>query len=110
MKLFGSTRSGSRLAKNRKSALVQAAASGGAVAAEPAQPRRRNPLKPLAIVLGILLLIEIVYFVCIYSNNSFIAKWRTIYIETAMDTLSHKWLATAIIPPDIIEDVMDQRR
>ena len=27
-----------------------------------------------------------------------------------MDTLSHKWLATAIIPPDIIEDVMDQRR
>lgn len=110
MKLFGSTRSGSRLAKNRKSALVQAAASGGAVAAEPAQARRRNPLKPLAIVLGILLLIEIVYFVCIYSNNSFIAKWRTIYIETAMDTLSHKWLATAIIPPDIIEDVMDQRR
>ena len=111
MKLFGSTRSGSRLAKNRKSALVQAAASSGcAVAAEPAQARRRNPLKPLAIVLGILLLIEIVYFVCIYSNNSFIAKWRTIYIETAMDTLSHKWLATAIIPPDIIEDVMDQRR
>ena len=99
MKLFGSTRSGSRLAKNRKSALVQAAASsGGAVAAEPAQARRRNPLKPLAIVLGILLLIEIVYFVCIYSNNSFISKWRTIYIETAMDTLSHKWLATAIIP------------
>ena len=110
MKLFGSTRSGPRLAKNRKSALVQAAASGGAVAAEPAQARRRNPLKPLAIVLGILLLIEIVYFVCIYSNNSFIAKWRTIYIETAMDTLSHKWLATAIIPPDIIEDVMEQRR
>lgn len=106
MKLFGSTRSGSRLAKNRKVAL---AAAGADVAVAP-PAKRRNPLKGLAIVLGCLLMIEILYFVAIYSDNSFISKWRTIYIETAMDTLSHKWLATSIIPPDIIEDVMDQRR
>ena len=106
MKLFGSTRSGSRLAKNRKVAL----AAAGADVAVAAPAKRRNPLKGLAIVLGCLLMIEILYFVAIYSDNSFISKWRTIYIETAMDTLSHKWLATSIIPPDIIEDVMDQRR
>ena len=109
MKLFGTTRSGSRLPRNRKAILATAAAGDSAVAAYPAK-RRRNPLKGLAIFLGCLLLIEILYFVAIYSDNSFISKWRTIYIETAMDTLSHKWLATAIIPPDIIEDVMDQRR
>lgn len=108
MKLFGTTRSGSRLAKNRRAVLAAAAANGDSVAVYPA--KRRNPLKVLAIVLGCLLMIEILYFVAIYSNNSFIAKWRTIYIETAMDTLSHKWLATSIIPPDIIEGVMDQRR
>ena len=108
MKLFGTTRSGSRLPRNRKAILATAAAGDSAVAAAPV--RRRNPLKGLAIFLGCLLLIEILYFVAIYSDNSFISKWRTIYIETAMDTLSHKWLATAIIPPDIIDDVMDQRR
>ena len=108
MKLFGTTRSGSRLPRNRKAILATAAAGDSAVAAAPV--RRRNPLKRLAIFLGCLLLIEILYFVAIYSDNSFISKWRTIYIETAMDTLSHKWLATAIIPPDIIDDVMDQRR
>ncbi len=94
--------------RNRKAILATAAAGDSAVAAAPV--RRRNPLKGLAIFLGCLLLIEILYFVAIYSDNSFISKWRTIYIETAMDTLSHKWLATAIIPPDIIDDVMDQRR
>ena len=98
IKLFGSKRSGSRLAKNRRAY---------ASAAVPA--KRRNPLKPVAIVLFVLLLIEICYFVCVYSQNAFISKWRTIYIETAMDTLNHKWLATTIIPDDIIQDVMDQR-
>ncbi len=100
IKLFGSKRSGSRLARNRKhyhsSTSVQA--------------KRRNPLKPLAIVLFCILFIEICYFTCVYSQNAFITKWRTIYIETAMDTLSHKWLATSIIPEDIIQDVMDQRK
>ena len=100
MKLFGSKRGGSRLAKNR------AQSHSTAVAAK----KRRNPLKGLAMVLACILFVEVCYFVCVYSQNSFITKWRTIYIETAMDTLSHKWLATSIIPDDIIQDVMDQRK
>ena len=104
MKLFGTTRGGSRLAKNRAAYLAQ---SGEAAVAA---PRRKNPFKPLAIVLSCMLLVEILYFVAIYSDNAFIAKWRNIYIQTAMETLSHKWLATAIIPPDIINEVMEQRR
>lgn len=99
IKLFGNKRSGSRLAKNRK-----------AYAAAAAPAKRRSPLKPVAIVLSVLLVIEVCYFVCVYSQIPFISKWRTIYIETAMDTLNHKWLATSIIPDDIIQEVMDQRK
>lgn len=111
IKLFGSKRSGSRLAKNRQRVkAAYAGADGQSVAVQTAPAKTRNPFKPLAIVLACLLLIEILYFVAIFSNNAFISKWRTIYIETAMDTLSHKWLATSIIPDDIIQEVIAQRR
>ncbi len=93
LKLFGTYRGSTRLSKKKRS-------SAG----------RRNPLKALSIVLFCLLMIEACYFICVYSQNDFITKWRTIYIETAMDTLNHKWLATSIIPDDIIQAVMDQRK
>ncbi len=101
MKLFGSSRKGARLAKNRGIHYA------GSRQAPPV--RRKNPLKGLSIVLAALLLIEGCYFTCVYSQNPFISKWRDIYIETAMDTLSHKWLATSIIPEDIIQEVMSRR-
>ena len=41
-------------------------------------------------------------------NNSFVKKWRTIYINTAMDTMRHQWLAKALIPGDIVQDVIDK--
>jgi len=84
------------------------ARTGGAAARTAAAPARRS-LKPLAIVLACLLFIEACYFICVYSQNSFITKWRNIYITTAMETLSHQWLATAIIPEDIIQEVVGRR-
>lgn len=113
IKLFGTSKSGARLAENRTmvAAAVGAAAGEATVAvAEPAPKKRRNPLKVLALVLGCILFVELCYFFCVYSQNSFVTKWRTIYIETAMDTLNHKWLATSIIPDEIIQDVMSQRK
>lgn len=107
MKLFGST-GGARLAKNRVGYSAEGVASGGAVAA-PAK-KRKTPGKGLAIFLAVVLAMELCYFFVIYTNNSFISKWRSIYIATAMDTNSHKYLATAIIPSDIIADVMDERK
>lgn len=85
VKLFGSTRAGSRVAKR--------------------PPKQKKPLKTLAILLAILLCLEGLYFFCIYSQNAFVAKWRTIYINTAMNTMRHQWLATYFIPPDIIQQV-----
>ncbi|MCD8143977.1 MAG: phosphodiester glycosidase family protein [Oscillospiraceae bacterium] len=48
------------------------------------------------------------YLTAVYSNIPFIKKWRTIYIETAMSTQSHQWLATYFIPKSVIDEVMAQ--
>lgn len=51
----------------------------------------------------------LLYLVAIYSNIPFIAECRSIYIETAMSTMSHQWLATKFIPKSVIDDVISQR-
>lgn len=56
-----------------------------------------------------LLGVTILYPFMLYTKQPFIAKWRTIYIETAMSTMTHQWLATAFIPEDIIAEVMQVR-
>lgn len=109
MKLFGSTSSGARLAKNRHLGTYSAADQGGSATAAAVAPQKKNPLKILSIVLAAVLLVELCYFFVVYTDNGFISKWRSIYIETAMDTLDHKWLATAVIPSDVIAEVMDAR-
>lgn len=50
------------------------------------------------------------YLTVVYSNIPFIAKWRTIYIETAMTTNSHQWLATLFFPQSVIDEVMANRQ
>ncbi len=67
----------------------------------------RSPLKPITIVLAVLAILEALYFVAVYSNIPFIARYRTIYIQTAMSTMRHQWLATAFIPSPVINEVMD---
>ncbi len=51
----------------------------------------------------------LLYLVAIYSNIPFIAKYRSLYIETAMSTMTHQWLATKFIPKSVIDDVLNQR-
>lgn len=65
--------------------------------------RRRRPFRKFVITVVVLALC---YGFLVYTNNPFIAKWRTIYIETAMTTFSHQWLATKFIPAGVIEEVM----
>lgn len=57
-----------------------------------------------------LLVIVVLYLTAVYSNIPFIAKWRTIYIETAMSTMNHQWLATYFIPKGVIDKVMAKRQ
>lgn len=83
--------------------------SGGARVAKRSGRQKKQkvkkPLKTLAIWLLVILCLEGLYFFCIYTNNSFVKKWRTIYINTAMDTMRHQWLATYFIPKDVIDEV-----
>lgn len=57
-----------------------------------------------------LMILVVLYLTAVYSNIPFIAKWRTIYIETAMSTMNHKWLATYFIPKGVIDEVMAERQ
>lgn len=56
-----------------------------------------------------LMMATVIYPVLLYTDNAFVSKWRALYIETAMSTMTHQWLATAIIPKSIIEEVMKTR-
>lgn len=67
--------------------------------------RKKRVLIPIAAVL----LIAVMYLLFVYSGIPFIKYWRTIYIETAMTTADHQWLATAFIPRNIIDDVMSKK-
>ncbi len=87
LKLFGNTRSAKHAAKH--------------TAVKPQKPGKKK--KILTVLMVLVLLLEGVYYTAIYSDNAFIAKWRDIYIQTAMETLSHQWLATALIPQSVID-------
>ena len=56
-----------------------------------------------------LICLTVVYPFLLYTPNAFVTRWREWYIETAMGTMTHQWLATWFIPKDIIEEVMVKR-
>lgn len=82
LKLFGSTRAAKHVT---------------------APPKRALWKRVLTVLLVVLLVLEGVYYTAIYSDNAFIAKWRDVYVQTAMTTMSHQWLATALIPQSVID-------
>lgn len=65
--------------------------------------------KALKRILVSALILAVLYCVLVFTNIPFIAKWRTIYIETAMSTMTHQWLATAFLPDNVIDKVMLER-
>ncbi|MBQ3380058.1 MAG: phosphodiester glycosidase family protein [Clostridia bacterium] len=71
-----------------------------------AKRKKRSPGQVFKNLVLILLVLSCTYTFLVYTDVPFISKWRTIYIETAMTTFTHKWLATAFIPKVIIEETM----
>ena len=47
------------------------------------------------------------YVTVVFGNIPFVVKWRNIWIETAMTTDQHKWLATWFFPDSLIDEVME---
>ncbi|MBQ4559449.1 MAG: phosphodiester glycosidase family protein [Tyzzerella sp.] len=73
------------------------------------QKRKMSKKQKIVIwIVSILLFMVFGYCTAVFSNIPFIKKWRGIYIETAMTTGRHQWLATAFIPGYIIDDVMQE--
>ena len=61
-------------------------------------------------ILGALLTLTLLYGVAVFSHIPFVEECRTLYIETAMSTMNHQWLATKFIPESVINDVMEKAR
>ena len=59
-----------------------------------------------AVAAAAVVLLAALYLLFAFSGIPFIAKWRTLYIETAMGTMTHQWLATAFLPDSAIEEAM----
>ena len=49
------------------------------------------------------------YLTVVFGNIPVVVKWRNIWIETAMTTDQHKWLATWFFPDFVIDDVMSRQ-
>ena len=63
-------------------------------------------LKRFVVILALVLLLECVYCVAVFTDwVPPLADLRDMYIETALGTMEHKWLATALIPGDVIQRV-----
>lgn len=55
-----------------------------------------------------LLVLAAMYTFVVYTSVPFVKNLREAYIETAMTTMSHKWLAEWIFPESVIDEVMDK--
>lgn len=51
----------------------------------------------------------LLYYLFVFSGIPLFSFWRDIWIETAMTTMNHQWLATSFIPQDIIDEVMSRQ-
>lgn len=71
--------------------------------------KKGSGLKKLAVLLALILFVELAYCVVIFTDwIPPLAKLRTMYIETAMSTMRHQWLAKALIPGDVVQEVIDR--
>lgn len=70
---------------------------------------KKPRLYGVAVALAIALFIESAYCLVIFTDwIKPLAALRSIYIDTAMTTMTHQWLATALIPGDVVQDVVRQ--
>ncbi len=72
--------------------------------------KNKHKLKKSVVALlmfAIVLVLGVVgYVTVVFGNIPFVVKWRNIWIETAMTTDQHKWLATWFFPDSLIDEIM----
>lgn len=77
--------------------------------ADSRKPKRKLKKSVLALLIfSIVLVLGVISYVTIvFGNIPFVVKWRNIWIETAMTTDQHKWLATSFFPDSLIDEIMN---
>ena len=71
--------------------------------------KKGSGLKKLVIFLALILFVELAYCTVIFTDLiPPLSRLRTMYIETAMSTMRHQWLAKALIPGDVVQEVIDR--
>ena len=96
-----------RSAPNARRAQPAAQPQTGKRGRKARKPKKKKSVgRRLLILFLVLAILAGLYLTAVYSNIPFIAKWRTAYIQTAMNTLSHQWLATAFIPRSVVDKVV----
>ena len=72
--------------------------------------KRVKPWSVMILLFAVAVLTIVVSYVTVlYGNIPFVVKWRNIWIETAMTTDQHKWLATSFFPDRLIDEVMSRQ-
>jgi len=66
----------------------------------------RRGANALTVLMAICLSLSALYAVVVYSKIPFVEYWRTIWIETAMTTKSHLWLAEWFFPENVVAGVV----
>lgn len=70
------------------------------------KPHRSGWKKALR-VLTVIWVLEFLYWLAAISPIPFIAELRTTYIQTAFETMTHRWLAEYFIPPTIVNPIRE---
>lgn len=114
IKLFGSSSGGRH--SSSKAQPAREAKSSAAVAVKPKEKAKAKPAKKakkphklrrvLITFACIIALLAGLYTFVVYTNIPAIKNLREAYIETAMSTLSHHWMAELFFPQDMIDEVM----
>ena len=63
----------------------------------------------LTIFLGTIIFIVVMYLIVAFTNVPILSDMRNIWIETAMTTADHQWLATKLFPKSVIDKVMSNK-
>lgn len=71
--------------------------------------RLKRAAKALTACSVVLLLLFSLYASVVWFNVPYLSTLRDIWIETAMTTNDHQWLATGLFPEWLIEDVMSRQ-
>ena len=66
--------------------------------------KKNRKLRIITILLCVVLFFEAAYCFLVFTDISTIKYWREVYIDTAMSTLSHQWLATSFLPEYMVNN------